>query len=97
MAQMTKKRLGDILLEEHLVTEMQLQEAIAEMRRSRQPLVAVLIALNLVSEEDIVIALSDQLGIPHLRVESYEMSAEVLAEVPRVMAQQHHLIPSLCR
>ncbi len=89
----TKKRLGDILLEEKLVSETQLQEAIAEMRRSRQPLVAVLITLGLVGEEDIVIALSDQLGIPHLRVESYEITKDVLAEVPEAMSRQHHLLP----
>lgn len=93
MASTAKKRLGDILVGEQLLSETQLQEAVGEMRRIRQPLVAVLITLGLVSEEDIVIALSDHLGIPHLRVESYEMSPDVLTEVPETMARQHHLIP----
>ena len=93
MVQATKKRLGDILVDEGLLTDEQFKGAVGEMRRSRQPLVAVLIQMELVSEEDIVIALSDQLGIPHLRVGSYELSPDVLAEIPEAMAKQHHLIP----
>ncbi len=93
MVETLKKRLGDILLEERLLTSEQLSQALYEQRRTGQPLVAILINSGLVSEEDIVITLSEQLGIPHLRVESYEIPAEVLAEVPDGIAKRYHLIP----
>ncbi|GAB4330290.1 MAG: type IV-A pilus assembly ATPase PilB [Candidatus Abyssubacteria bacterium] len=93
MVETLKKRLGDILIEERLLTSEQLQQALYEQRRTGQPLVAILISFGLVSEEDIVITLSEQLGIPHLRVESYEIPSEVLAEVPEGIARRYHLIP----
>ncbi len=93
MVETLKKRLGDILIEEHLLAPEQLQQALSEQRRTGQPLVAILINSGLVSEEDIVITLSEQLGIPHLRVESYDIPDEVLAEVPEGIARRYHLIP----
>ena len=93
MVDTLKKRLGDILIEENLLTEEQLSQALYEQRRTGKPLAVILISTDVVSEEDIVITLSEQLGIPHLRVESYEIPAEVLAEVPEGIARRYHLIP----
>jgi type IV pilus assembly protein PilB len=93
MVDTLKKRLGDILIEERLLTQEQLAQALYEQRRTGQPLVVILIKAGLVSEEDIVITLSEQLGIPHLRVESYEIPIEVIAEVSEGIARRYHLIP----
>ena len=62
MVDMLKKRLGDILLEERLLMPEQLSQALYEQRRTGQPLAVILIDSGLVSEEDIVITLSEQLG-----------------------------------
>ncbi|RJP21320.1 MAG: type IV-A pilus assembly ATPase PilB [Candidatus Abyssobacteria bacterium SURF_5] len=93
MVETLKKRLGDILIEERLLTQEQLAQALYEQRRTGQPLVVILIQAGLVSEEDIVITLSEQLGIPHLRVESYEIPPEVIGEVSEGIARRYHLIP----
>ena len=93
MVETLKKRLGDILIEEGLLAQEQLSQALYEQRRTGKPLAVILIASGLVSEEDIVITLSEQLGIPHLRVESYDIPSEVLAEVPEGIARRYHLIP----
>jgi len=93
MVDTLKKRLGDILIDERLLTPEQLSQALYEQRRTGKPLAVILIESGLISEEDIVITLSEQLGIPHLRVESYEISPEVLAEVPEGIATRYHLIP----
>jgi type IV pilus assembly protein PilB len=93
MVDTLKKRLGDILIEESLLTPEQLSQALYEQRRTGKPLAVILIQSGLVSEEDIVITLSEQLGIPHLRVESYEIPPDVLAEVPEGIARRYHLIP----
>jgi type IV pilus assembly protein PilB len=93
MVEALKKRLGDILIEEQLLTPEQLSQALYEQRRTGKPLAVILIYSGLVSEEDIVITLSEQLGIPHLRVQSYEIPPEVLAEVPEGIARRYHLIP----
>ncbi len=93
MVDTLKKRLGDILVEERLLMPEQLSQALYEQRRTGKPLAVILIDAGLVSEEDIVITLSEQLGIPHLRVESYEIPPDVLAEVPEGIARRYHLIP----
>ena len=93
MVEALKKRLGDILIEERLLTTEQLSQALYEQRRTGQPLVVILINSGFVGEEDIVITLSDQLGIPHLRIESYEIPSDVLKEVPEGIARRYHLIP----
>ncbi len=93
MVDMLKKRLGDILLEERLLMPEQLSQALHEQRRTGRPLAVILIDSGLVSEEDIVITLSEQLGIPHLRVEVYDIPAEIIAEVPESIARRYHLIP----
>ena len=93
MVEALKKRLGDILIEERLITSEQLSQALYEQRRTGKPLAVILIHSGIVSEEDIVITLSEQLGIPHLRVQSYDIPPEVLAEVPEGIARRYHLIP----
>jgi len=93
MVETLKKRLGDILIEEGLLAQEQLSQALYEQRRTGKPLAVILIASGLVREEDLVITLSEQLGIPHLRVESYDIPSEVLAEVPEGIARRYHLIP----
>jgi len=93
MVDTLKKRLGDILIEERLLMPEQLSQALYEQRRTGKPLAVILIDAGLVSEEDIVITLSEQLGIPHLRIESYEIPPDVLAEVSEGIARRYHLIP----
>ena len=64
------KRLGDILISEGIITEKQLEEAIALQAKEGGKVGEVLIKMDYVSEEQIVIALSKQLAIPYISVAS---------------------------
>jgi len=88
-----KRRLGDVLLEQALVTQEQLQEAIQLQRQTGQSLASILVAKKYLSEEDLVITLSEQLGIPHIRVMNYNIPQEVLNEVPESLARQYQMLP----
>lgn len=88
-----KRRLPDLLLEQGLVTEEQLRECIALQRTQGQNLAHILVERKYLSEEDLVITLSEQLGIPHMRVGNYNIPKEVLAEVPEALARQHAMLP----
>ena len=85
----TKKRLPDMLLEQQLVTQEQLLECINLHRQTGQSLPSLLVS----SEEDLVITLSEQLGIPHIRVAHYSIPKEVLSEVPETLARQYQMLP----
>lgn len=89
----TKKRLPDMLLEQNLVTQEQLQHCINQHRQTGQSLPSLLVQNEYLSEEDLVITLSEQLGIPHIRVAHYSIPKEVLSEVPETLARQYQMLP----
>lgn len=88
-----KRRLGDVLLEQELVTQEHLQECIQIQRTTGQSLASILVSKKYLSEEDLVITLSEQLGIPHIRVLNYNIPQEVLNEVPESLARQYQMLP----
>ncbi|HNR32611.1 MAG TPA: ATPase, T2SS/T4P/T4SS family [Candidatus Hydrogenedentes bacterium] len=90
---MVKKRLPDMLIEQGLVTREQLQECMVLQRRSGQSLPKILVSKGYLSEENLVVTLSEQLGIPHIRLAHYTIPKEVLAEVPEALARQHQMLP----
>lgn len=88
-----RKRLPEMLLEQGLVTEAQLQECMELHRSTGKSLQDLLVEKGYLSEEDLVVTLSEQLGIPHIRVAHYSISKEVLAEVPETLARQYEMLP----
>ena len=88
-----KRRLGDVLLEQSLITETQLKECLAVQRATGQSLAHLLVERKYLSEEDLVVTLSDQLGIPHIRLSNYRIPKEVLNEVPESLARQYFMLP----
>jgi type IV pilus assembly protein PilB len=88
-----KRRLGDVLLEQGLVSDEQLKEAISVQRTTNQNLAHVLLDRGYLEEEDLVVTLSEQLGIPHIRVANYSIPQEVLDEVPESLARQYLMLP----
>jgi len=92
-SKIVKKRLPDMLLEQGLVSREQLTECINLQRSTGQSLPTLLVQKKYLSEEDLVITLSEQLGIPHIRVAHYSIPKEVLAEVPEALARQYQMLP----
>ncbi|MCC6697515.1 MAG: Flp pilus assembly complex ATPase component TadA [Candidatus Hydrogenedentes bacterium] len=90
---MAKRRLGDVLLEQDLITLDQLQECINIQRSTGQSLASILVSKGYLGEEDLVVTLSEQLGIPHIRVANYNIPQDVLNEVPESLARQYQMLP----
>jgi type IV pilus assembly protein PilB len=88
-----KKRLGDVLLDQELISEEQLRECVSIQRQTGANLASILVEKGYLDEEDLVITLSDQLGIPHIRVAHYNIPKEVLDEVPETLARQYQMLP----
>ncbi len=87
------KRLGEILLERGLITQRQLEQALAQQKTAGGLLGHVLVTLGFVTEEEIALALTTQYGFPYLPLESYEIDETVIAVVPEQMAREYCLIP----
>lgn len=82
-----------MLLEQKLVTEAQLRECMNLQRQTGQSLATLLVEKGYLGEEDLVVTLSEQLGIPHIRVAHYSIPKEILSEVPESLARQYLMLP----
>ncbi len=73
---MRYKRIGEILLSEGLISSPQLDEAIALQKKEGGRLGELLVKLGYVTEEQIVIALGKQLGIPYVTSSSEKLKPQ---------------------
>jgi type IV pilus assembly protein PilB len=82
------KRLGECLIQAGLMTQEDLQQALAEQRRTGERIGAVLVRLNFATEKQVTKALAYQLGLPYVSLtdEPPERSAIVL--IPRDIARE---------
>lgn len=88
-----KRRLGQMLLDEGLIDELQLTRALGEQKQWGRRLGHALIKLGFVSEEDVVRVLARQLGVPAVRLQGKVVDPEVIERVPRPLARKYRCIP----
>jgi len=90
-------RIGDLLIKEGLITQSQLDQALAEQKKSGGKVGEVLIRLQLVAPKDIAQALSKQLGVLYASIEkgllrpNLHQGLEKL--IPEDYARYHKIIP----
>lgn len=93
MRKIINKKLGDGLLERGVITEEQLQEALAVQSKKGGLIGEVLVALGFVSEIEIAQTLTAIYGFPYLPLNNYEINSDIIAVVPARVARQYVLIP----
>ena len=79
---MPRKRLGELLVQAKIIDETQLKTALAEHPRWGTPLGLTLLSLGMVREKTLVRALSHQLNIPSIDLETTGVSKGVLRFLP---------------
>jgi len=87
------KRLGNMLVDAGYLQESQLQEAIRERKKTETPLVKILLRNQHVTEEQVAVTLSDQLGIPVFQFEDYSLSEALRVFLPADLVKQCKIIP----
>lgn len=88
-----KKKLGDLLLESNLLTEAQLDQAIAEHKRAGMKLGQYIVHKAMVTENQIVDLLSRQLKIDRYHPEEYPLDKNLARLVPFKMATGLRVAP----
>ena len=88
-----KLRLGDSLIDKGLINGEQLQQALAIQKKSGKRLGSVLVEMHLVTEQDIVQILAEQLHIPYIDLSNYLIDPQTAKLVPEHIAKRHMLIP----
>ncbi len=87
-----KKRLGDLLVENRIISEDQLTAALAEQRKTGKKLGRTLIDLRHITEEQLLTFLSQQLNLPFLDISRRPISADVVALLPEVQARRYRAL-----
>jgi type IV pilus assembly protein PilB len=93
MQSLPKMRMGEILLTAGLLTEQQLEEALAEQTRSYRRFGEILIQENLVTEDDVIEAQAIQTDMPHVHLNEVTIPKEIVNLVPESLARTYTLLP----
>lgn len=87
-------RLGEILVDERLVSREQLNEALIRQKHSKgKHLGQILIEMELVTQQEVNAALARKLGIPFVSLQGFELPAHMLSRVPADLAIQYNVVP----
>src|SRR5262245_40777960 len=89
LPKIVKKNLQDILKDEGLLKEDVLGEVVAKQKQSGVPLHRVLHEMGLLSEVDLLRAISRQLNLPYIDASTYKTSRDVVGLFPVPMMMEH--------
>ena len=90
---MKRIKLGDALVEKGLITQEQLQEALAKGKMTGKRVGAILVEMSLVTEQEIVRVLAEQLNVPQIDLSHYLIEPTTVKLIPEHVARRHQLIP----
>ena len=88
MARPEKVRLGEILVQQKLLSEDQLGAALQDQKRSGRKLGRVFVENGFVTEEQISGALAKQLDIPYINLKFYNTSPDIVRLLPETQARR---------
>ena len=83
-----KIRLGEILVQQNLLTEEQLQTALVEQKRTGRKLGRVFVEHGFVTEEQISGAIAKQFDIPYINLKYYNVNLETVRLLPETQARR---------
>ncbi|MBX9246618.1 Flp pilus assembly complex ATPase component TadA [Actinotalea ferrariae] len=87
------KQLGDILLDEGLVTEGQLMAALDEQAVRGESLGRVLVEIGMLSEAQLVRALANQVGMEFVELSDYPVDRNAVALLPGALCRRYTVLP----
>jgi type IV pilus assembly protein PilB len=87
-----RKRLGDLLIEEGLLTPEQLQTALAE-KAPNQKIGDALLQRGYITDQQLAEVLEVQLGIPHVNLFHYPFDTNLFSLISKETAKRNLIIP----
>jgi MSHA biogenesis protein MshE len=88
MGRPEKIRLGEILIQQKLLSDEQLTKALEEQKRSGRKLGRVFIESGYITEEQIGGALARQLNAPYINLKQFDLKPDVAAKLPEAQARR---------
>ena len=93
MATAFKQKFGDLLVQTGQITVEQLEDALAEHRKTKERLGTVLVKKGYISEQRLIETLEFQLGIPHVILAKRKIDPDIVALVPEHIARKYRVFP----
>jgi MSHA biogenesis protein MshE len=88
MAHPEKIRLGDLLIQQKLISQDQLKFALDEQKRNGRKLGRVLVDNGYISEEQISETLAKQLNAPYINLKYYNVNLDIVRRLPENQARR---------
>jgi MSHA biogenesis protein MshE len=85
-------RIGDLLIENKLISEQQLEVALAEQKKTRRKLGKTLVDLGYIDETVLLELISEQLGITYISLKKYPIDQDCLRKLPEIHARRFRAI-----
>jgi len=92
-APVAHRRLGDLLLEANLVSQKELNEALAVQKEKGGFIGQILVQLGYLKQEAVASCLVKQCKIPHLSLLDYDIGPDVLSLIPEAICRKYNLLP----
>ena len=88
-----KRQLGDLLVDQGVITPLELDEALQRQRLTGDMLGRVLVSMGICTEQDIVETLGVQAGMERVDLTKFKIRDDVLTRVPADVAKFYNIIP----
>ncbi|MEW5791789.1 MAG: GspE/PulE family protein [Pseudomonadota bacterium] len=92
-ARLKKIRLGDLLVQNGIISPIQLEQALALQKTSGHKLGRVLVENGLMPEQSLLNFLATQLNIPHIDLTQFRVEAALVNRLPETFARRFRAIP----
>ncbi|MBN2453270.1 MAG: Flp pilus assembly complex ATPase component TadA [Candidatus Omnitrophica bacterium] len=88
-----KEKLTKILIDRKLIKEADLQKALSVQKEKGGSLSDLLVSLGIVSKNDLMLVLSEELGIPPINLGRFKVDPSVLGLIPKKVAKHYKIMP----
>ena len=93
MAKSLGDRIKAVLLEKKLITSEKLDEAIKEQAKTHRRLGKILVKKQFVNEENLMLILGEELGLPVINVKRFRPDPELTSLISESISRRYHILP----
>lgn len=92
MGETVKKRLGEILIDDGILSRENLDEALSQQKKEGGLIGQILIRLGYISEDDLVSAVAKQMKTPYLPLANYSINTDAAKLLPKEFCVRNQVV-----
>ena len=86
-------KLGELLVKNQTITPEQLSSALKEQEESGRMMGSILVEMGALKDSDLLQFLSEQHGVPSIKLSEFQIDPEVLKIIPAGVASKYQVMP----